>query len=284
MLHPPRGEFEPRSCALAPECAPISVAETLAGHVGIVDLWYCVSEAVDAELLAAYEELLTADERARYGHFRFDRDRQLFLLTRALVRTVLSEYAAVAPERWRFTTDGQGRPRVAGPSVALQVYFNLANTRGLVVCAVSVVHEMIGVDVEEADREVEMETLAGYYFAPSEVDALQALPGTDQRRRFFALWTLKESYLKARSLGLALPLDAFSFRMDHGTIDVAFDSHIQEDARRWRFALLDLMPRHMIALAADTGGAPLSLRARHFLPRPFWRCASPPDQASRSLY
>jgi 4'-phosphopantetheinyl transferase len=47
--------------------------------------------------------------------------------------------------------------------------------------------------------------LAGRYFAPLEVDALGALPAAERLGRFFAYWTLKESYIKARGLGSPCP-------------------------------------------------------------------------------
>lgn len=131
----------------------VSVAETLGLGRGIVDLWYYFYEGVnDSDLLAAHEVLMTPDERERHGRFHFERDRRLFLATRALVRTVLSSYAAVAPAAWRFDVGEHGKPRVAHPAVKPVIHFNVSNTPGLVVCAVSVVHEALGVDAEALDR------------------------------------------------------------------------------------------------------------------------------------
>jgi 4'-phosphopantetheinyl transferase len=248
-------------------CSDVSIEETLASGRGIVDLWYWFYEGMDdADLVAAHEAIMTADEREQYVSFHFERDRLLFLATRALVRTVLSRYAPVAPPDWRFAARGHGRPRVTQPVVTPRVHFNLANTPGLVVCAVSVAHKRLGVDVERIDRKIDAIGLAEHNFSRSEVRALRALPASDQTGRFFALWTLKESYSKARGLGLALPLDQFSFLVNDDQIGAAFDPRLADDPMSWRFALLDVPPKHIIALSVQTGGTPLSLRATAIVP------------------
>jgi 4'-phosphopantetheinyl transferase len=245
----------------------VRTAETLSGKCGIVDLWYYFYElSDDLALLAAQEALMTPDEFARCQNFRFERDRRMFVATRALARTVLSRYAAVAPGDWRFAIGEHGKPRIANPKVTPRIYFNLANTPGLVVCAVSIAHELVGVDVERIDRKLEVLGLGERYFSPSEFRALKGLPSTEQPRRFVILWTLKESYIKARGVGLSQPLDQFSLLLDQDEIGVTFDQKLPDDATRWKFALLDAPPHHMIAVGADTGGAPLSLRTAHTVP------------------
>ncbi len=128
----------------------VSIAETRGLAPGIVDLWYFFYEpfAGDASLFAEYAALLSPDERERHGRYHFQRDRRQFLATRALVRSVLSNYSAATPSDWRFAFGERGKPRIAAPEVAVRPHFNLANTAGLVVCAVSLVHDVVGVDVE----------------------------------------------------------------------------------------------------------------------------------------
>jgi 4'-phosphopantetheinyl transferase len=246
----------------------VSVSETLAGGPGVIDLWHCfTNEVEDAEWTAAHEALLAPDEQARHRRFHFARDRHLFLVSRVLVRTVLSHYAPMPRAAWLFAAGTHGKPYVAHPAVAPRLHFNLAHTYGLVVCAVSVAHEP-GVDVEGLDRNVEWLTLARHYFAPSEVAALQAQPPAAQSARFFSYWTLKESYIKARGLGLALPLDQFFFDLESDPIDIGFDARLADDAARWRFALFEASPHHLVAVGADTGGAGLSLRGRRLMLAP----------------
>jgi 4'-phosphopantetheinyl transferase len=249
------------------ELPAVSVAETLAGGLGIVDLWYWHDEDIAVSLRAAHATLMTTEERDQYRRFRFERDRRLFLATRVLVRTVLSRYASVAPADWRFAAGVHGKPHVAHPPLTPSIHFNLANTSGLVACAVSVAHEAIGVDVERAQELADAMPLAERYFAAREIQALRALPVAEQPRRFVAYWTLKESYIKARGLGLTLPLDQFSFCLADGRIAVDFDHRLADDSTRWRFSLLDMSPQHVLAVGVDTGGASLSLRVARIVPR-----------------
>lgn len=255
----------PRSSHVLP---PVSVDETLAGAPGIVDLWCFFYEGLDDPvLLAAHDALMTPAERARHGRFVFEKDRRLFLATRALVRTTLAAYAPVRPGAWRFAEGERGKPFIASPAVVPRLHFNLTNTQGLVVCAVSVAHEEVGVDAEFLERHGETVSIADSYFSTFEVRALRALPEAEQRRRFFSYWTLKESYIKARGHGLALPLDQFSFHLDAGQpIGVAFDPRLADEPSRWRFALLDASPHHLLAVGVSTAGAPLSLRMTSVVP------------------
>jgi 4'-phosphopantetheinyl transferase len=233
---------------------------------GQVDLWTCFYETASPEALVAYERLLTPDERARQRRFHFERDRTMFLATRALARTALSAYADVAPADWRFALGTHGKPRIASPLPAAKLSFNLSNTSGLVICGVSL-HEPLGVDAEDLHRAGETLGIADRFFSPSEVRALRGLPAEQQRERFFALWTLKESYIKARGLGLSLPLDQFSFSFggedgEGGSIDIAFDPRLADAPARWQFVTLRPSARHRVAVAVDAAGAPLSLRVR----------------------
>jgi 4'-phosphopantetheinyl transferase len=248
------------------ELPVVSVAETLAGVLGIVDVWYWYYDETNVGLRAAHAALMTTEERDRYERFRFERDRQLFMATRVLVRTVLSRYASVASADWRFATGAHGKPYIADPPLTPPIHFNLANTSGLITCVVSVAHDAIGVDVERMQEHTEAMPLAERYFAASEVQALRALPAAEQPRCFVAYWTLKESYIKARGLGLTLPLDQFAFFVDDERIRVNFDPRLADDAIRWRFSIIDASPQHVLAVSVDTRGASLSLRAARIVP------------------
>ena len=239
---------------------------------GDVHLWCAFCDEIrDEALLEAYERLLSADERERRARFVFPHDRHRFLVTRALVRTVLSTYADVAPGDWRFTVNAHGRPEIASghPGAGL-LSFSVSHTPGLV--ALGVGHgRALGVDAEHVRERQAPAGVADRFFAPSEAAALRALPEARQPRRFFEYWTLKEAYVKARSLGLSLPLRDFSVQFigERGiALSVDGKSAGGTDAaspwQLWQFSVAD---DHLVAVCAGhTGQGQSRLVVRRIVP------------------
>jgi 4'-phosphopantetheinyl transferase len=204
------------------------------------------------------ENLLTSEELARRDGYAFEQGRREFLLTRVLARASLSRHAPVAPEEWRFAIGEHGRPEIATPSVPLS--FNLSNTDGLVVCLVSADAE-VGVDVEAIDRRLETDLIVDRYFSPGESAAVRAAPESRRQSCFFEYWALKEAYLKARGLGLSVPMRGFSFdREDGEPIRVSFSTELADHSAHWSFALLRPTPRHVVATAMRFDAEPPELR------------------------
>jgi 4'-phosphopantetheinyl transferase len=131
--------------------------------------------------------------------------------------------------------------------------FNLSNARS-VVAGIFVRGVDVGVDVEHAARDPHIEEIAKRYFSRSEVHALMQLPAPRRRERFFSLWTLKESYVKARGIGLSAGLRHFSFDLDRPPpVRVTFDPVVADDATDWQFGLFEPDPLHRIAFALKRG-------------------------------
>jgi 4'-phosphopantetheinyl transferase len=229
-----------------------------------VHVWLTWIDAVDPAASAApCLALLSADERARHDRFHFERDRHLYRVAHALLRTTLSRYAPLAPGDWRFVTTPHGRPELVPATCKLPLRFNLSHTRGLAACAVTLARD-VGVDVEAADPASDPLATVSSYFAPAEIAALRALPPAAQRDRFFTLWTLKESYIKARGLGLEIPLDQFAFDVPSAPsapVTIAFAPPLVDVASAWHFEYLRPGPEHFLACAAARSpDEPVTLR------------------------
>jgi len=232
-----------------------------------IDLWYVrPDQTAEPALLDAYRRLLSPEEREQEQRFRFERDRVQHVVARALVRTVLSHYTLDDPASWQFGPNAFGKPFVAGPC-AMPLEFNLSHTQGLAVCLVALGRE-VGVDAEDVTRPVDHLTLARRFFAAPEVAVLEALPPPQQPEAFYRFWTLKEAYVKARGLGLSVPLGDFAFTVaTEKAPSIAFTPRVGDDPSRWQFAELRLGARHQVALAVRRPASePLAVRVFETVP------------------
>ena len=215
-------------------------------------LWCTFYSHLENEaLLREYRSLLSEAERQQELRFHFAKDQRRYLVTRALVRTVLSRYADIGPREWAFAVNDYGRPLIANAAAsARQISFNVSHTDSVIILAVAHGHE-IGVDVENTRARAACIEVADRFFAPAEVTALHALPKARQQQRFFEYWTLKESYIKARSMGLSIPLDHFSFDLRDDGIDISIHPDQHDRPERWRFWQMSLGPGYLGALCAE---------------------------------
>ncbi|MCP4747674.1 MAG: 4'-phosphopantetheinyl transferase superfamily protein [Desulfobacteraceae bacterium] len=217
---------------------------------GVIHLWLAFPDEIkDQKILSAYEDLLSADETIQWQRFHFARRRHQYLVTRALIRTVLSKYIDIAPRCWRFSKNSYGKPEILNAIGDVAIRFNISHTDGLIICGI-VLNDDIGVDVEDCQRKNSAIDLADRYFSKQEADDLHALPASEQCDRFFTYWTLKESYIKARGMGLSLPLDQFTFHIAPGRpVRISFDPRLKDNSKQWRFWRLKPSPKHKVAIA-----------------------------------
>jgi 4'-phosphopantetheinyl transferase len=220
---------------------------------GQIDVWVCFyPEICDKALLNQYRAMMSDAERQKELCFRFAEDQRCYVVARALLRTVLSRYAALDPTQWSFVLNAYGKPEIGNPYRAKQrISFNLSHTDGLIVLGIAA-GRALGIDTENVRTRRAPIDIADSLFAADEVAALRQLTGEEQSERFFSYWTLKEAYVKARGMGLSIPLDKFSFHLsgDQG-VDISFRSPLNEDPSTWRFWQFCPSPDHLAALCTE---------------------------------
>jgi 4'-phosphopantetheinyl transferase len=231
-----------------------------------IDLWYVFVDKIDAQLSDEYLALLPHDERQQIRRFSHEPSRRQSLASRVLMRTVLASYLGEDPWSLRFHRNKYGKPSLEPPSKpALE--FNLSHTHGLVVCAVTRQHAL-GVDVEPCQRRTDYLGLARRFFARPEITLLEQRTPAEQPRTFIELWTLKEAFIKARGMGLSLPLDSFAFELAPGqTPKIELLDRSEGGARDWQFAQLEMKGEYQMALAVERpASTPLVIRLCQTLP------------------
>jgi 4'-phosphopantetheinyl transferase len=132
----------------------------------------------------------------------YKKDRNLSIGVEILLNHALSKIDIFDPI---FDTDKYGKPFLKNYP---DIYFNLSHSEKYVACAVS--DSPVGVDIEYIN-DIDLNVAENYFFK-SEYEYI--LNSTDQKKAFFQLWVLKESYMKMTGLGFRLPLDEFSIKIN----------------------------------------------------------------------
>jgi 4'-phosphopantetheinyl transferase len=172
-----------------------------------IHLWRCRLAAAEPVRIAL-GATLSDDERERAARFRFEPDRNRYVVARGLLRRVLAGYLDVAPERLRLRYEQHGKPVLVREQPGRSLDFNVSHSGELAVLAVGW-SRRVGVDIEKVRPNVEAEEIAQRFFSPNEVQLLRSLPCHLRQDGFFCCWTRKEAYVKACGEGLQIALDSF---------------------------------------------------------------------------
>jgi len=194
----------------------------------------------DARAVLSPEELENCDR------FRVPEQGHRARVSRALTRQAVSHQANLDPRALVFSVSRRGHLTLAEPA-GTGLVFNTSSTTGLAACVVAR-GERIGVDVELVDRRWTRSNLPKRVLERTELADLESQPTQCQVARFLDFWTLKEAYLKARGLGLAVPLNRLAFQLGD-PIALGLDAALGDDARSWQFELWGPTPRHRVAVA-----------------------------------
>lgn len=194
---------------------------------------------------------LDEQDRSHIARFRFPRDQDIATASRLLQRLAVAHCARMAPEAVgdiRFSSEPGARPVVLAPTLAQTFFFSAANTRGMVGCAVSATNN-IGLDLEEIKEKLAPE-LVDHCCTTDERAELWSLPEEERRKAFFQLWTLKESYLKARGIGLQVSPHLIGFIGSKRSVTPTLhaDPALEPHPGHWHFRTLDASPGHAAAL------------------------------------
>jgi 4'-phosphopantetheinyl transferase len=197
---------------------------------------------------------LSEDELRRAYRLRSPRDRARFIAARGILRDILSRYLQTQPGRVRFGYNAHGKPELLDADENTQLRFNLSHAGRVALFAVASGRE-VGVDVESVCDDVACAEVAAEFFSRGEVEALAALPERSRTRAFYNCWTRKEAYIKARGMGLLLPLDCFDVSLAPGEPAALLSTRGDEpEAVRWSLREIELGPSHVAAVAVEGRG------------------------------
>ncbi len=196
--------------------------------------------------LSVLESTLSKEEKDRSKKFRFDRDRNRFILTRGVLRRLLGKYLDKDPESIKFEYNAYQKPLLQGNQL---LEFNVGHSGGYAVLGFHRDTE-IGVDVEYQKPELEPLAIAQNFFSSTEVKRLGKFPESDQITAFYRCWTRKEAIIKALGTGLSFPLDAFAVSMENDEEAELLETLWKvSEKQQWQMRSRRLDDEHLAAVA-----------------------------------
>jgi 4'-phosphopantetheinyl transferase len=161
-----------------------------------IDLWHAnLQQATWWSLLS----LLSPAERRRADSFTFERDARRFVVSHAVLRTLLSHITGIPAPQLAFRTKARLKP-VLEASLSRPLHFSLSRSEELVL--IGFASRTLGVDIEWMAKTVDTEAVGDFTLSDREREAFRRLDPGDRQKGFLQCWIQKEAYLKAIGQGL----------------------------------------------------------------------------------
>jgi 4'-phosphopantetheinyl transferase len=209
-----------------------------------IHVW-SISLADTGQVSPSLTRLLSAEEAARAARFIFERDRARFTVAHAALRDILATYTREDAATLRFLAAEKGKPYLVDHP---DLRFNLSHSGSWALVAIANGRD-VGVDIEAIRGERPTVDIAERFFAPAEVRELLETPEDLRTQAFFACWSRKEAYIKARGEGLHISLDSFEVSLGDTAI-----LRKAEDRDRWTLCSLEAPEGYKAALVAEGSG------------------------------
>jgi 4'-phosphopantetheinyl transferase len=156
-----------------------------------VHIWPIVLTDFIAEKQVLFN-LLSEDEAARALRFHLPLHRQRYVITRGLLRRLLSLYTDIPPGEIIFSYGPKGKPYLDNNNLNLQ--FNLSHSDEQAIYAFALDQE-IGIDIQKINANFNI-AVVKRLFSANEITELLALPLQEQSFGFYHIWTRKEAIIK----------------------------------------------------------------------------------------
>lgn len=194
-----------------------------------------------------HEAVLDASERERAARFRFDADRERFILGHGWMRSMLGMALGMPAADLRFVRGPFGKPQLEGHDLR----FNFSDTKDAVLLGMTNGID-IGIDIETMHRRVDHDAVAGHYFTQDETNLLSELTGDDRKRRFLELWTRKEAVLKASGVGIMDDLKELRVLDGTNMMQVSHPDFVRLSPPEYHVRTWRIGDSHLVSLAIPT--------------------------------
>jgi 4'-phosphopantetheinyl transferase len=203
-----------------------------------------ISKLGDITCMSDLISKVSLERQARIRRFVRSEDAVRSLIAELLVRHIIGFHRQIPHDKIFFDINPYGKPILRGdPSF----HYNISHSGDWVLCAVS--EASVGIDIEKI-ASVDPH-IAERYFTEAEQRYVFAAGTTDGQwlNRFYEIWTLKESYIKAVGTGLSMPLQFFSVVKDE--LQKSFQLQTTTLNEKYYFRQYELDPLYKCAVCAE---------------------------------
>jgi 4'-phosphopantetheinyl transferase len=180
---------------------------------GEVDIWsFSLSNPEIFDFTLAIRSISPA-ERERMKKFVYQRDRDLFVMRRFCIRSVIAGYFGASPADVRLLRSPTGKPLFGGfegRGVKDHLELSMSHTKGQAILAVAT-WAPVGIDIEFRDPTLNTEDIVNFCCSEHELEWFRQ--AQDRLSRFLKIWTAKEASLKLSGTGLVVDPRSVECRM-----------------------------------------------------------------------
>ena len=151
---------------------------------------------------SSFTSYLSNEERNRANSYYTQTLSANYIISRFILRQVLSHHTETPPSGIEFEINRYGKPYLKNNN---RIQFNISHSKDML-CIVVAQDKDVGVDIEFKDRNINTEELQSIVLSHEETLYINSLKFQEEKLDFFyRIWTLKESALKALGCGLSYP-------------------------------------------------------------------------------
>ena len=205
-----------------------------------------------------YWSLLTQDEQARAREFYFIKDRNRYVIARAILRKLIASYINIAPKDILFSYAKYGKPYLATENNIHGIEFNLAHSKECIIYGFTKNIE-VGVDIEFINKDFAIEDIVKYYCSEEEQHKLQILSGHQKCCYFYKLWVIKEALVKAMGVGLSYDLRQIHINFNKNKLIHPMNI-ISRNKMYWAISMFNAYDGYYSAFAVKKSIDPLPLK------------------------
>jgi 4'-phosphopantetheinyl transferase len=201
---------------------------------------------------ATLETFLSQQEKEKLNRLINPAVKSRFIVSKGLLRYILSNYLTQDPKSFEFSTGEHGKPFLSSgqqkytkknigdrhlPVPNKNLHFNVSHSGNIAIFGFS--HEPLGIDIEEMRKKVDFEGIMHRYFSAKEISSWKQHSAPSKLESFFLGWTRKEAILKATGIGIA----------GLNKVEISFDPALTKTTDNWNFWLNEAIKGYKISAA-----------------------------------